>query len=126
MAYTTRSHGDLQQVMNYDTSAYTVGAVNAVTSAVTVQPQGPKLDFGTITSTVGHWTGSEVNTIIQTLQQLATVYIYEFTTGATYDTLAVAVYPTGAWNFANGESVDVAVTAAVGACSTAATATFTN
>ena len=126
MAYTTRSHGDLQQVMNYDTSAYTVGAVNAVTSAVTVQPQGPKLDFGTITSTVGHWTGTEVNTIIQTLQQLATVYIYEFTTGATYDTLAVAVYPTGAWNFANGESVDVAVTAAVGACSTAATATFTN
>ena len=126
MAYTTRVHGDLQQVMNYDTSAYTVGAVNAVTSAVTVQPQGPKLDFGTITSTVGHWTGTEVNTIIQTLQQLATVYIYEFTTGATYDTLAVAVYPTGAWNFANGESVDVAVTAAVGACSTAATATFTN
>lgn len=126
MAYTTRAHGDLKQVMNYDTPGYTVGSVNAVTSAVTVQPQGPKLDFGTITSTVGHWTGDEVNTIIQTLQQLATVYIYEFTTGASYDSLAVAVYPTGAWDFANGSTVDAAVTAAVGACSTAATATFTN
>jgi hypothetical protein len=126
MAQTTRVHGDNKQVMNYDAPGYTVGAVNAVTSAVTVQPQGPKLDFGTITSTVGHWTGSEVTTIIQTLQQLATVYIYEFTTGATYDTLAVAVYPTGAWDFTNGGSVDVAVTAAVGGVSTAATATFTN
>ena len=126
MAYTTRTHGDLQQVMNYDQPDYTVGAVNAVTSAVTVQPAGPKLDFGTITSTVGHWSGTEVNTIIQTLQQLATVYIYEFTTGGTYDTLAVGVYPTGAWDFANGSTVDVAVTAAVGGVSTAATATFTN
>ena len=126
MAYTTRTHGDLGQVMNYDVAGYTVGAVDAVTSAVTVQPAGPKLDFGTITSTVGHWTGAEVNTIIQTLQQLATVYIYEFTTGGTYDTLAVGVYPTGAWDFTNGGDVDVAITAAVGGCSTALSATFTN
>lgn len=126
MAQVTKVHSDLQPVMNYDASSYTVGALNDVTSAVTVQPQGPKLDFGTITSTVGHYTGDEVNTIIQTLQQLATVYIYEFTTGGTYDSLAVAVYPTGAWDFSNGGSVDVAVTAAVGACTTAASATFTN
>lgn len=126
MAYTTRSHGDLQQVMNYDAPGYTVGAVNAVTSAVTVQPQGPKLDFGTITFN-GHVTGTQVNTVIQTLQQLATVYIYEFTTGGSNDTLAVAVYPTGAWDFTNGGSVDVAVSAALSdSCSTAATATFTN
>ena len=126
MATFTRTNGDLQQVMNYDAASYTNSGVNTVTSAVTVQPAGPKLDFGTITSTVGHYTGAEVNTIIQTLQQLATVYIYEFTTGGTYDTFAVGVYPVGAWDFANAGSVDVAITAAVGACTTAATATFTN
>lgn len=126
MAYFDRTHGDNQPVMNYDTPEYTVGAVNAVTSGATVQPQGPKLDFGTITAN-GHITGTQVSTIIQTLQQLATVYLYEFTTGGSNDTLAVAVYPTGAWDFSNGGSVDVAVSAALGdTCTTAATATFTN
>lgn len=126
MAEQTRTHGDLKQVANFDTPEYTVGAVNAVTSAVTVQPQGPKLDFGTITFN-GHVTGTQVNTVIQTLQQLATVYIYEFTTGGTNDTLAVAVYPTAAWDFTNGGSVDAAVSAALSdTCTTAATATFTN
>jgi hypothetical protein len=130
MAYTARTHGDLKQVANFDTPDYTVGSVDAVTSAVTVQPQGPKLDYCTITSEVGHLTGAEVNAIIQTLTQLATVHIYEFTTGGTYDSLAVAFYPTQAWGAdvtATGAgTLDAAVTAVAGAVAITASATFTN
>ena len=95
MAQFTRTHGDYQPVMNFDAPDYTVGAVNAVTSGATVQPQGPKLDFFTITFT-GALTTTQLNTAVQTIQQLATIYMYEYT-DTTDDTLAVAVYPTGAW-----------------------------
>ena len=95
MAYTNRVHGDYQPVMNYDAPDYTVGAVNAVTSEATVQPQGPKLDFFTVTAN-GAISTTQLNTGIQTIQQLATVYLYEYTND-TNDTLAVAVYPVGAW-----------------------------
>jgi len=52
MAQFTRVNGDFQQVMNYDAPAYTnEGSTSAIDSAVTVQPQGPKLEFFTITKT---------------------------------------------------------------------------
>ena len=59
MAEVTRTHGDFKQVMNYDTSEYTVGSIDAVTDDATVQPQGPKLEFFTIT---GNGTTSNVVT----------------------------------------------------------------
>lgn len=128
MAQTTRVHGDYQPVMNYDASSYTVGSVNAYTSAATVQPQGPKLDFATITFTGSSTTGAQVKAAIDTIQQLATVYLYEFTTD-TNDTLAVAFYPTGAWGdvtATGGTTLDAQLTTAVGeAVSIAASATFT-
>ncbi len=96
MAYTTRTHGDFKPVMNYDTASYTVGSVNASTSAATVQPQGPKLDFFTIALASVATDGAVLKAAIDAIQQLATVYIYEVTDAST-DTLAVAVYPTGAW-----------------------------
>ena len=130
MAQFTKVHGDYQPVMNYDAANYAVGAINAFTSAATVQPAGPKLVFVTATSTVGHFTTTQVNAIIQTIQQLATVYTYEITTGATYDSVAVAMYPVGAWDIANGSaepnSLDVAITAVAGAVTMAESATFTN
>jgi hypothetical protein len=54
--------------------------------------------------------------------------MYEYTeVGDNTDTLAVAIYPVGAWDFTNGGNLDVALTAALGyAVTTAATATFTN
>lgn len=128
MAQQTKVHGDFKGVMNYDVRAYTTGSLNDVTSGATVQPQGPKLDFGTITFTgATSPTTAAIKTAIDTIQQLATVYIYRYTeVGDNTDTLAVAVYPTGAWNFANGGDLDVALTAALGyAVTTAATATFT-
>jgi hypothetical protein len=125
MPFVTRAHGDLLPVANFDTPDYTVGALNAVTSGATVQPQGPKLDFATISKASGSWSATQVKTIIDVIQQKAVVYMYEYTTG-TPDTLAVAYYPTGAWDYANGGDLDVAVTAATAACTTAGGATFTN
>ncbi len=131
MSQFTRVHGDYQPVMNYDAPTYTVGAVNAFTSAATVQPQGPKLEYVTVAFTGTGTTTAQVNAAIQTIQQLSTIYIYEFTTvGAGNDTLAVAWYPIGAWGAdptTDAVGLDAALTAAVGeAVVITATATFTN
>lgn len=96
MAFVTRTHGDFKPVANFDTPDYTVGSVNAATSAAPVQPQGPKLDFFTIALANLATDGTVLKGAIDAIQQLATVYIYEVTDAST-DTLAVAVYPTGAW-----------------------------
>lgn len=127
MAQFTKVHGDYKQVAVFDNGVTTTGAgastgLNAVQSGLTVQPQGPKLDYFTVTAT-GALTGDQVNTIVQTLQQLAVVYIYEYTDAAN-DTLAVAVYPTAAWTTG---AIDTAVAAAgIAGTTTTASATFTN
>ena len=124
MAQFTRVNGDFQQVLWLDAPAYTnEGSTSAVDSAVTVQPQGPKLDFFTITGN-GSQIADNINAVFQTVQQLATVYIYEYT-NATDDTLAVALYPTGAWTTT---TLDNALSNAWTSAnvSVAATATFTN
>ena len=140
MSQFTKVHGDYQPVVVLDSGvANAAGAgwsngLNATVSGATVQPQGPKLDYFTISAASGTgFSGAQVNTIIQTIQQLATVYIYEYTDAST-DTLAVAVYPTGAWSVdgSAGSNVVAAVNAALTAAGTAntttggATATFTN
>jgi queuine/archaeosine tRNA-ribosyltransferase len=128
MAQFTKTNGDLLPVINYDSPSYTNSGANAVTSAATVQPQGPKLDFFTVTASGSTaLTGTQVNLIIQATQQLATVYMYEFTTAGP-DTLAMAVYPTGAWTTTTLNAAIIAELTAGGAANTTvttATATFT-
>jgi hypothetical protein len=128
MAQFTKTNGDLLPVINYDLPSYTNSGENAVTSAATVQPQGPKLDFFTVTASGSTaLTGTQVNLIIQATQQLATVYLYEFTTAGP-DTVAMAVYPTGAWTTTTLNAAIVAGLTAGGAANTTvttATATFT-
>ena len=129
MAQFTRVNGDFKPQINFDANAYTNTGVNAITSGVTVQPQGPLLAFGTITFTgAATPSGSDLATTFQTIEQLATIHLYEFTeVGGNTDTLAVAIYPLDAWDFTNGGNLDVALTAALGyAVTTAASATFTN
>ena len=129
MAQFTKVNGDFLPLINYDAFSYTNSGVNEVQSAATVQPQGPKLAFGTITFTgAATPSGSDILKTFQTLEQLATIHIYEYTeVGDNTDTLSVAVYPVNAWDFANGGNLDVALTAALGyAVTTAASATFTN
>jgi hypothetical protein len=136
MAQFTKVNGDLLPVLNLDTGAYTNSGLNAVSSANTVQPQGPKLNFFTISAaSTGAFTGAQVNTMVQTVQQLATVYMYEFTTAGP-DTVAFAVYPTGSWAVNDSLGVNANVVAAIRTALTAAgtantvtgaaTATFTN
>jgi hypothetical protein len=127
MAQFTKVNGDFLPVLNLDTFAYTNSGANAVSSANTVQPQGPKLQYFTITAT-GALSGAQVNIITQTVQSLATIYIYEYT-DTTNDTFAFASYPAGAWTTA---TLDTAVNAALTAASlsnttaSTASATFTN
>ena len=123
MAQFTRTNGDFLPVVNFDAYAYTNGGVNATSTANTVQPQGPKLDFFTITLADVAANGTVAAQTMQAVQQLATVYMYEFTDAAT-DTLAVAIYPTGAYTTVTlAAAVD---TATGGTSSVAASATFTN
>ena len=128
MAQFTKTNGDLLPLINYDSPAYTNSGANAVSSGATVQPQGPKLDYFTITAaSSGALSGTQVNLIIQATQQLATVYIYEFTTAGP-DTLAMAVYPTAAWTATTLQAAVRAGLTAGGAANAVvatATATFT-
>ena len=128
MAQFTKTNGDLNPVINFDSPAYTNTGANTVTSGATVQPQGPKLDFFTVTASGSTaLTGTQVSLIIQATQQLATVYMYEFTTAGP-DTLAMAVYPTGAWTTSTLNAAVIAGLSAGGAANTTvttATATFT-
>ena len=117
MAYFTKSHGDFKQVANYDAPSYSLGSLNAVTSAVTVQPQGPKLEFFTIALANVATDGAVLKATIDAIQQLATIYMYEVTDTST-DTIAVAVYPVGAWTTG---TLDTATGG-----TTSYTATFTN
>ena len=124
MAQFTRVNGDFLPVSWLDSPSYTnPGSTSAVTSAATVQPQGPKLDFFTVTGNSSQL-ADNINAFFQTVQQLATVYIYEYT-NATDDTIAIAVYPTGAWD---ATSLDNALSNAWTSAnvSVAASATFTN
>ena len=123
MAQFTKVNGDFLPLINYDSPAYTNSGVYALTSSATVQPQGPKLDFFTITGN-GSQVADNIATVFQTDEQLATMHIYEYT-NATDDTLAIAIYPVGAWTTA---TLDTALTAAWTSANVAVTAsaTFTN
>lgn len=136
MAQFTKTNGDYLPVLRLDAAAYTNSGLNAVQSGATVQPQGPKLDFFTISAaSTGAFTGAQVNTMVQTVQQLATVYMYEFTTAGP-DTVAFAVYPTGSWAVNDSLGANANVVAAIRTALTAAgtanavtgsaTASFTN
>jgi queuine/archaeosine tRNA-ribosyltransferase len=128
MAQFTKVNGDFLPVINFDSPAYTNSGANAVSSGATVQPQGPKLDYFTVTASGSSaLTGTQVSLAIQATQQLATVYIYEFTTAGP-DTLAMAVYPTAAWTTATLQTAIRAGLTAGGVANSvvvSASATFT-
>ena len=136
MAQFTRTSGDFQPVvvMDQGVAASSPGAgwnsgINTVVSGASVNVAGPKLDFGTVTFT-GNATvsGASLAIAIQTIQQQATIAIYEFTTNSSNTaTLALATYPVGGIDYTNAGGLDAALTAALGYdVTTAASATFTN
>jgi hypothetical protein len=123
MAQFTRVNGDLKQVFHFDANAYTNTGVNAVTSGATVQNLGPKLDFFTVTFD-GGVTTTQLAQVIQSIQQLSTIHIYEYT-DTTNDTLALALFPAGEYTTTTLAAAVNAVDGVAGATA-AASATFTN
>lgn len=122
MAQFTKVNGDFLPVINYDAFSYTNSGLNAVEANVAVQPQGPKLDFFTVTAT-GALTGAQVANIVQAVEQLATVHIYEYVND-TNDSVALAIYPVGAWNTTT-LNANVAA-AGISGTTTTAVASFNN
>lgn len=123
MAIFTRVNGSLKPVMNVDVGSYTNGAPDAdlVTNDATVNAFGPKLDFFTADAG-GAVTAAEMAAAIQTVQQLATVAIYnaDIATGE----LALAVYPTGAWTAVTLNAAVIALGGGWAAVTSTASATF--
>jgi hypothetical protein len=130
MSQFTRQNGDFYPVMNYDQPGYDNPGVNAVESGFTVQPQGPKLQYFTVNYTgAASITGTQMLATINTIQQLATVYIYEYTADAT-SRLAVGMYSVGSWPTdpvtGNLDTLDAAITAALVAAGAPQAVTISN
>ena len=119
MAFFTRTHGNAQQVFHIDTDDGSLSGALATSAPVNVT--GPKLDFFKIIvenvsnaaqdlqSQVG--TGLAVEAIIQNIQQIAGVYIYQVEDDSTGQ-ISIATYPTGAYTTATLQASVRTLTAA--------------
>ena len=99
MAIFAATNGTLQPVFNFDTQNGPIAGATSL-AGLPVQPQGPKLDFFTITAnaslnTTGN-TGGYLANVMQQIQTLGTVGVYQVD-GAQ---LSIGVYPTGAYTTA--------------------------
>ena len=119
MAYFTRTHGNAQQVFHIDTDDGSLSGNLATSGAVNVT--GPKLDFfKIIVENAGNaaqdlqaqvGTGLAVEAIIQNIQQIAGVYIYQVEDDTTGQ-ISIATYPTGAYTAATLQTSVRTLTAA--------------
>lgn len=95
MAGFTRVNGDSAQVAVFDTPAYVNGTTTG-SVGVPIQPQGPKLMF--ITGDLGadptaqFGVGGAIEAVLKVVQQLMTVYMYQFNADGTY---RIGAYSTG-------------------------------
>ena len=97
----TRTNGDLQPVAVFDVPTYTNSGVDAITTGVPVQPQGPKLDFFTLqaNANISANVGTVISSVIRAAEQLATVHVYEFYANSTNaDYVSLALYPANGWS----------------------------
>ena len=121
MAYITPVSGGSQPVFALDELNGSIAQTANIAAQGPVQPQGPKLDFFSVTA------NASVANVLQAIQQTATVAMYQV--GPIPAVINVAVYPTGA--FANTSVFVAAVqtaNAAIGVptANVAGSATFTN
>ena len=119
MAEFTRTHGNAQEVFHIDTANGSLSGALATSAAVNVT--GPKLDFFEIIvenasnaaqdlqAQVG--TGLAVEAILQEIQQIAGVYIYQVEDDSTGQ-ISVATYPTEAYPTATLQTAVRTLTAA--------------
>ena len=93
MAGFTRVNGDASQVAVYDAAGYVNGTTTG-SVAVPIQPQGPKLMFlvGDLGAdpTGQFGVGGAIEAVLKVVQELTTVYMYQFNADGTY---RMGVYP---------------------------------
>ena len=103
MAIFARTNGDAQPVFALDTQDGPISST-AISTGLPVQPQGPKLDFWQFAvaganAAGGMGVNGVVSNVLQSIQQLTTVAIYQVDTvagsGNTRGFLSVALYDTG-------------------------------
>ena len=119
MAEFTRTHGNAQQVFHIDTGNGSLSGALAASAPVNVT--GPKLDFFKVIVQNGSnanqdlqaqvGTGLAVEAILQNIQQIAGVYIYQVE-DANAGQISVATYPTGAYTAASLQTSIRTLTAA--------------
>ena len=119
MATFTRTHGNAQEVFHIDTDNGSLSG--ALASSSPVNFTGPKLDFfKVIVENVSNaaqdlqaqvGTGLAVEAILQEIQQIAGVYIYQVEDDSTGQ-ISVATYPTEAYTTATLQTAVRTLTAA--------------
>jgi len=107
MAYITVVSGGSQPVFATDVLNGTPAQSSNVANAAVTNFQGPKLDFFTVVANAaltgqgGIASGSNfVANVLQAIQQTSTVAMYQVG-GAQNANIAIALYPTGAYDTAN-------------------------
>lgn len=103
MAIFARTNGDAQPVFALDTQDGPISST-AISTGLPVQPAGPKLDFWQFrvagaNAAGGMGVNGVVSNVLQSIQQVTTVAIYQVDTvagsGNTQGYLSVALYDTG-------------------------------
>lgn len=95
MAGFTRVNGDSSQVAVFDTPSYANGTTTG-SVGVPIQPQGPKLIF--LTGDIGadptaqFGTGGAIEAVLKVVQQVMTVYMYQFNNDGAF---RIGAYSTG-------------------------------
>jgi hypothetical protein len=137
MATFTKTNGSTQPVFALDVRNGSVAQTANIAAQGPVQPQGPKLDFFTLTANASLATQGGVNgyvgNVIQAIQNGTTdagaggtVAMYQV--GSNPAVLNIAIYPTGAYTTATLVAAAQVANATIGipTANVAGSATFTN
>jgi len=99
MAQFTKTSGTTQPVFALDVSNGSISGTANVAAQGPVQPQGPKLDFFSLIANASIASGGNVNgyvnNVLQSIQQIATVAMYQI--GPNNQTINLALYPQNAY-----------------------------
>jgi hypothetical protein len=99
MAIFPKTKGTSQPVFALDTANGSIAGATSL-AGLPVQPQGPKLDFFSLTANASINTSGNTNgyvgNVISSIQQLATVAVYQ----VDGQQISLAIYPTGAYTAA--------------------------
>ena len=99
MAQFTKTNGTTQPVFALDVSNGSISGTANVAAQGPTQPQGPKLDFFSLVANASLASGGNVNgylnNVLQSIQQIATVAMYQV--GPNNQTINLALYPQNAY-----------------------------